>query len=292
MQSIRLAIVIAVHNRKDITLECLRLLARQTYQGSLIIVVDDGSSDGTSSAIRKQYPQTIVLAGSGDWWWTKSVNEGIRHALAEHATHILLLNDDTYFDTDYLELVVAEVGINPASVIGSLNLTMEKPHRVYFSGAKSLNPLLFRYRRYHKTFSIYREDDATGRFPSVYLPARGAVVPSAVFNKIGVLDEKHFPQYASDVEFTLNAHEKGIDMYVSSALKLYTPVNSTGSGDIYKQEAFVKFLSSFGNKHAKRHLYTNLQLIRNHVSPWIVPFSFLLYNGSILAKYFVHKIKS
>jgi GT2 family glycosyltransferase len=292
MQNIRLTIVIAVHNRKNTTLQCLQQLARQTFQDFSIIVVDDGSADGTSAAIRQFFPSVTVINGTGNWWWTRSVNEGIRYALDQHASHVLLLNDDTYFTSDYLAQVNSEITLNPESVIGSLNLTSEKPHRVYFSGASKLNTLLFRYERYHKTFSLYQDDEKVSRFPSVYLPARGALIPATVFSTIGLLDEVRFPQYASDVEFTLNAHETGFDMYVCSGLKIFTPVDSTGSGDIYKKESFFKFLSSFGNKYAKRHLFTNLQLIRNHVPGYLAPFSFLIYNGSILAKYFVHKVKS
>ncbi|HZG23054.1 MAG TPA: glycosyltransferase, partial [Chitinophagaceae bacterium] len=102
MQNIRLAIVIAVHNRKNTTLQCLQQLARQTFQDFSIIVVDDGSADGTSAAIRQFFPSVTVINGTGNWWWTRSVNEGIRYALDQHASHVLLLNDDTYFTSDYL----------------------------------------------------------------------------------------------------------------------------------------------------------------------------------------------
>ncbi|MEO5995231.1 MAG: glycosyltransferase family 2 protein [Chitinophagaceae bacterium] len=292
MKKNKLAIVIAVHNRKNVTLHCLNQLKQQTYPYFSVIVVDDGSTDGTGEAIKQAYPSTKIIMGNGNWWWTKSVNKGIEYALTQDADHILLLNDDTYFENDYLENVMDEVEAHPHSIIGSLNLTLEQPHRIYFSGAISLNRFLFRYKRYHKTFSLYREDPAKSNFPSVYLPARGALVPASAFREIGLLDEKHFPQYASDVEFTLNAHEKGINVFVSSKMKLYTPINSTGSGDIYKKESFFKFLSSFTNKYAKRDLRTNLKLISHHVPVYIVPFAFVSYTCTILTKYLIHKIRN
>lgn len=292
MQSKKLAIVIAVHNRKDVTLNCLRQLKRQTYRDYAVIVVDDGSTDGSSEAIRSSYPLTTIISGNGNWWWTKSVNKGIECALAGKASHILLLNDDTYFGDDYLEQVMSEVNKHPDSLIGSLNLTLEQPHRIYFSGAKSLNRFLFKYKRYHKTFSLYKEEPSMRNFPSVYLPARGMLVPATAFAAIGLLNEKYFPQYASDVEFTLNAYEKGINIYVAAAMKLYTPIDSTGSGDIYKKETFLKFLSSFTNKYAKRDLRTNFKLISLHVPVYVVPFAFLSYTCTILTKYLIHKIRS
>lgn len=279
-----------VYNRKEVTLHCLQQLAQQTYQQFSVTVVDDGSTDGTADAVRECFPSTNLIVGPGNWWWTKSVNKGIMWELIQGTSHILLLNDDTHFDHNYLSVVISEIKLHNRAIIGSVNLSYETPHRVFFSGAKSLNRILFRYTRYHKTFSLYKEVKRGKILPSVYLPARGALVPASVFSEIGLLDEKRFPQYASDVDFTLKAYKKGIRMHVSERMILYTPSNSTGSGDIYKKESLLTFLSSFSNRYAKRHLYTNLVLIKNHVPLFFLPVAFISNTCTILVKYLLHKI--
>ncbi len=61
-------LIIPVHNRKNLTLGCLEHLTktgdRQPYH---IIVVDDGSTDGTGEDIKAQYPDVILLPGDGDF---------------------------------------------------------------------------------------------------------------------------------------------------------------------------------------------------------------------------------
>ena len=62
-------VVIAVHNRRVITSQCLEKLQKQSYNPVKIIVIDDGSTDGTAEMIRKDYPNVIILIGDGNFWW-------------------------------------------------------------------------------------------------------------------------------------------------------------------------------------------------------------------------------
>ena len=88
-------IVIPVHNRRDITLRCLANLYRlgaPAWAG--LIVADDGSTDGTSDAIREQYPAVVLLHGDGNLWWTGAIVRGMAEALERGSELIFWLNDD------------------------------------------------------------------------------------------------------------------------------------------------------------------------------------------------------
>jgi len=280
-----LFIVIAVHNRKKITLKCLDQLRAQTFQNFKVIIVDDGSTDGTYEEISARYPETFLIKGTGDWWWTRSVNEGIKAGLEQNAQHILLLNDDTIFDTNYLETLMAETNTNPDTIIGSLNLTLESPHRVYFSGTSGFNKFTFKHHRYNKTMSPYDPEKFTGTRNSYYLPARGMLVPTSTFRKIGLFDEVNLPQYLSDVDFTMRAVKSGIKCIISYKVILYTPVNSTGAGDFYKKEPLRKFFKSFTNPYSKRHLGVSYRFVKKHSPRLLTPFCYMMYQTRILGAF-------
>ena len=129
-------VVIAVHNRHAITLRCLELLAQQVCTVFRVTVVDDGSSDGTSEAIRDHFPQVDVLRGDGSLWWAGATNLGIRHALSRSAPadYILMLNDDVEFDADYLAGMERCAMTHPGCLIGSLTVYGEDPERVFWCG--------------------------------------------------------------------------------------------------------------------------------------------------------------
>ena len=76
-------VVIPVHNRKDFTRNCLLSLQKQSFQAFEVVIVDDGSTDGTAEMLREEFPELPVLKGDGNLWWTASVNMGIKYALEQ-----------------------------------------------------------------------------------------------------------------------------------------------------------------------------------------------------------------
>ena len=93
-------VIIPVHNRIKYTLSCIESLKKQNIFDKLnIIVVDDGSTDGTSSYIKRHYPEITLLKGSGNLFWGGAVNFGISYAckIGKKNDWILLVNNDVEF---------------------------------------------------------------------------------------------------------------------------------------------------------------------------------------------------
>ena len=98
-----LFILIPVHNRKKFTHQCLLSLYKQTNKNFIVIVIDDGSTDGTEKMLTSEFPNVELLKGDGNLWWTKATNLGVKYALSQNAKYILILNDDTELSEDYIE---------------------------------------------------------------------------------------------------------------------------------------------------------------------------------------------
>src|SRR5215203_4444311 len=133
---IRIAAVIPVYNRRDTTLQCLRSLSRidRTGLDFRVFIVDDGSTDGTSAAIREQFPEVEVVEGTGDLHYAAGTNAGMDAARAWDPDFYLLMNDDAVFHDQFLIRLVKTALGNTRSVVGALLLLWDRPHIVFQVG--------------------------------------------------------------------------------------------------------------------------------------------------------------
>ena len=279
-------IVIPVFNRREITLNCLALINKQSYNHLNVVVVDDGSTDGTTNAIRENFPKTHIVKGNGNWWWTKSVNEGCKYALLEGAEAIVLMNDDVRFDTDYFQKLIDTVNLYPGSIMGSISLTVEKPHKIFFSGIKGRNCFTAKATKYHKQFETYDKDRVNGVHKTHVLPGRGLYIPSHVFDKIGFFNEKKLPQYFADFDFTNRAKRNGINVYINWDLIIYSFWKDTGKGALYVKQKFIDFLIAFTNKYSHRSVRAVFYYFKASCPWYLLPFMLLNHHLRVFYSYF------
>lgn len=94
----RILALTTCHNRRDQTLKALGSLLAQTTSPEShidICVVDDGSSDGTTEAIRAAFPEVVVLRGSGDLFWAGGMRFGWdTYVVNQQFDYLLVFNDD------------------------------------------------------------------------------------------------------------------------------------------------------------------------------------------------------
>ena len=91
----RVSVVIASHNRRDTTLACLQSLAMQDVKADLrVVLYDDGSSDGTSEAVRQAWPNATILSGDGTAFWSGATRIAFKISVEMGCDFCLWLNDD------------------------------------------------------------------------------------------------------------------------------------------------------------------------------------------------------
>lgn len=103
-----LAVLIACHNRREVTLRCLGGLRDQDASIALeVFLVDDGSTDGTADAVRAQFPDVHIVQGSGTLYWVGGMRLAYDAALAAGFEDMLWLNDDVTLASDAVRRLLA-----------------------------------------------------------------------------------------------------------------------------------------------------------------------------------------
>jgi GT2 family glycosyltransferase len=109
-----IAIVIASWNGKHLLADCLAALAKQTYQKFKIILIDNGSTDGTVNFVKEKYPEVELIVLDRNYGFAYPNSLGMEKALVdEDIKYVIALNNDTKADEHYIEELVACAGRHP-----------------------------------------------------------------------------------------------------------------------------------------------------------------------------------
>ena len=276
-----LSVIIPTHNRRNDLNILLGQIKNQTLAMDVtinIIVVVDGSTDGTLEILYDKYPEVHIVHGDGTWWYTKSMNEGFKHALDKLSSEfILTLNDDVELASDYLYQIctLAETS-NYTNIIGSLGITNKPPFRVVTSGQKIRNHWLDLYQNHLPFLSKVDPKQLTGLHPSVILPGRGMLIPGAILQNLNMFDGK-FKQYHSDGDFTRRALETGYHVRISWDTKIYVNLEKTSNTTSFLNTSFWLLIKSFFNPVSRNYLPDNAKLFWRHGSKLYFPVKMILF---------------
>ncbi|MEP6923476.1 MAG: glycosyltransferase family 2 protein [Pyrinomonadaceae bacterium] len=247
----RVEIVMPVYNRREITLQCLKSLARidQTGLEIHIIVVDDGSTDGTSEAIRASFPKVEIIAGDGNLWYTGGTNRGIEAALKHNPDYVLAINDDEVFDDQFLRRMVDCAETNSRSVVGGLLLLWDQPHKV-FQIAPEWNTWQGGWRQPAPltVFTVPQEP-----FEVRAISGNCIMFPAAAIRECGLMDEKNFKNFG-DAEYTPRMKRRGWQLLIEPRARVFCQPNAAGKQirQMPPREIFNKLLVDTGSQHNLR----------------------------------------
>src|SRR4051794_19937180 len=135
----RVAVVVLSWNGRDDTLRCLASLATAGYAPLEVIVVDNGSTDGSAEAVEEAFPEANVIRMGRNAGFSGGVNAGITAALEHGADAVLLLNNDMVVEPGFLAPLVDALLQAKIGAACSQILFADTPDRVWYAGA-TFNP--------------------------------------------------------------------------------------------------------------------------------------------------------
>jgi GT2 family glycosyltransferase len=252
-----------------------------------VVLIDDGSTDGTATWVRTHYKTVHIVSGDGNLWWTGAINLGARYALEElHTDYVILWNNDVVLSVEYmnnLSSILKEYSSD--TLLGSKIYADARLTTVWSMGGY--------FNRKSGKFGMigYFEPDGEAYRKVCYpdwLAGMGTILHRSVIEKTGYWNQKDFPQYFGDSDYTLRARESGLSIVVDPRLILWNDTTNTG---LKHQGDIKKLIRMFTDKKSLYYFHANLKFLQLHTSNPLAYFNlfklyFYLVGGFIKSKLF------
>ncbi len=219
------AIVLNWNGLND-TRTCLHSLQHQDYGALTILVVDNGSTDGSVAALRAEFPGLTVLETGANLGFCGGNNAGMDWALAHEADYVLLLNNDTWFDPAMTRYLVVAAERDPQIGMVGPKIYQANPTNALWSAGGVVT--------FWGNVTAMRGFGHVdrGQFDTPadvdYLPGCGILVRRRVLEQIGLLDLAYYCYY-EDTDWAMRARRAGWRIrYVPAAVMWHKGGNSTG----------------------------------------------------------------
>lgn len=221
--------VIVNWNLKDDTITCVESLLAAGVAVGQVIVVDNGSSDGSVQVLQERFGSAVHLVVSNqNLGFAGGNNLGIQCALEQGAQWVLLLNNDTYVAPTFLtELENAVRYDERLGILGPVILYNDFPDQIWYFGDRLIPGLL-------ATVSLYRGRRDHNQFPLLvpvdFVSGCGMLIKSDVFRTIGFFSTAFF-LYGEEIDFCWRARTAGFRLAVATRAKMWHKVSASANRD-------------------------------------------------------------
>lgn len=204
---------------------CLGALRGQSYKRFEVIVVDNGSRDGSVALLKRDYPEVRLVALEENRGFAGGVNAGIRQAKGEI---IALLNNDTSADPDWLLEIEKAMAENPQAGMAASKILLFDRRNVLHSAGD-----LYRLNGVPDSRGVWEVDEGQYDEPEEVFGACGAAgaYRRAMLEEIGLFDED-FWSFCEDVDLAFRAQLAGYRCIYAPRSIVYHRLSATGGGKV------------------------------------------------------------
>jgi GT2 family glycosyltransferase len=229
MDNPKVAVIVLNWNGKDDTLECLASIGKIDYSNLDVILVDNGSFDGSVAAIHRKYPEVAIVETGSNLGFAGGNNMGIRYALRHGAEYILVLNNDTIVDSQLIKSFLASSTVDlKAGIFGAKIYYYYEPNKIWHAGgqwvSKSSNCIHVGMGR------IDNEKDFNSIVETDYICGCALFIRAEVFSKIGLFDEMFFLMF-EETDLCYRARRAGFKCLFVPKAKIWHKISVSFGGE-------------------------------------------------------------
>jgi GT2 family glycosyltransferase len=225
----RICVIVLNWNGKQDTLACLASLSQLNYSNFEIVVVDNGSTDDSVSAIREHFPSVRVVETGRNLGYAGGNNVGIREALRQGSDYFLLLNNDTVVDPELLNefLAGAESRRDGGMFGGKIYLHSEKK-QIWYAGGKWDDSRLW---LTHAGRGELDDGDKFNEFVETdFVTGCALFVKREVVEAIGLLEERFFLVF-EEADWCYRARRQGYKCFFVPRAVLWHKTAASFNGE-------------------------------------------------------------
>lgn len=266
-----LSIVITNYNSKQYLQNCLSSIVLELigHTDNEIIVVDDDSSDGSSTMVKEEYPSVRLLTNSANLGYIASNNKGIKSTFGKY---VLCLNNDTVIKKGAVLGLLHFIKAHPdAGAVGPklLNSDGTIQYQCRRSFPNPLNSLLY----FFGLSRLFPKNKVVGSYLMTYLDDKASVkvdslcgaaimVTRNVIDSVGVMDKEYY-MYGDDIDWCYRIKNAGWNIYYHPESEI---IHYGGRGGSRKMpfRNIYKFYRAMAVYH-KKHNAANYMLIVNYL---------------------------
>lgn len=265
----KVSIIILNWNGLEDTIECLESLRKITYPNYEVIVMDNASSGDDVRILREQYGEYIhVIANDQNYGYPEGNNIGMRYALGKGADYLLLLNNDTVVDSEFLTEMVKVAESDPSiGIAGSKVYYYHYPNRIQSAGGQI--------RWWLGIIEVYEAKEDVGQYDDIaerdFVYGTSILIKKAVVDKIAFLDPYYFFG-VEEYDYCTQAKLAGFKIIYVPQSKIWHKVGASKA----KLPQFPETQSLIKKKRGQGDYKYYYRLFRTYCPPVLFIFPFML----------------
>jgi hypothetical protein len=278
------AIIVLTWNQREVTVDCLASLRQLDYPTDRlhVVLVDNGSADGTADAVRAAYPEVTMLVNADNLGFAEGNNVGLRYALTTDAAYAMLLNNDTAVDSMMLQHLVRVAESDPwIGMVGPKILYYDQPDVIWCVGGE-IDWRTGSTRR----LAAEEPDEAPGAAEQTdidFASGCAILVRRAVLEHVGLLDPRFFIYY-EETDWCYRTRAGGWRIVYVPMARVWHKVSAlmgtaSPATDYYMNRNVFLFIQK--NGHGQRRVTASVRAAARGLIP-VAAYTFKSHGGSRL----------
>jgi len=214
----RVAIILVNWNGLDFTVACLNSLRDMDYSNYGLILVDNASDNQEGEILQKRFPEIELVQSQTNLGFAGGNNIGIRKALEQGFSHVMLLNNDTLVAPNFLNEMLTLLNQNPKiGVVQPLIYLIKDKNQIWNAGGKWIAWL----GRAITHIELKKVKSSKAGFQKLdWATGCCMLLTKETILKAGLLSEQYFA-YFEDVDWSLRIRKKGFEIALAPQAVIY-----------------------------------------------------------------------